>query len=861
MGQSGVDPKGRENWKSNRFLKDEDMMIRCCKMIIPVITVLLVWPSMILAENLYVLEKGSGDINSLTKLPDVNIYGVLRSVYVAGATPAGVATLEEKGVGILRIGERKEGSEYYICQISDEDAGRLGGEIEIVFSRDGEAIIRADGPVNESTARFLRMLTRISFIPRPVIQLGTGLPQIEPLTEPEIEAVVAEVSQAQYTAYIQTMQDFGTRYSYASGCRAAEQWAENTLAGFGYSTELFPFTYDGNTWYNAIGRKTGILYPDSIFMIIGHIDATSDDPYNSAPGAEDNASGSACVLEAARVLSQVDLDCTVEFVLVSGEEQGLIGSEAYAQYCYNNNRNIAAVLNFDMISYAGEYGWDTNIFSDQYFPVEVAFADLLGVLTDDYTSAYSVRVNTDGPQYGSDHYYFSLYGFPAPFSIDAQLWSAPDFYPWYHTTNDVISNLDLDFGTEVVKGAVAMLATVGGLYNPPVLVFTYPDGLPEIIDPGGGTTFRVEVTAGTGIPEPGTGLLYYDDGSGFVGIPMDIVAPNVYDALFPAIGCGLTVPFYLSAETSGGTPVTDPTSAPDFTYSTLSAENFAAFYEDDFSEDAGWSMEGLWGIGQPTGGGGEYGYPDPSDDHSPSGPSSVLGYNLAGDYENNLPERFATSPVIDCSDYFGVTLRFFRWLGVEQPIYDHAYIRVSSDGVSWAEIFANTSEITDNSWLEQVFDVSQWADGQAGFQVRFVMGVTDGGWRYCGWNIDDMALEGYYCGPTLVGACCDPSTGLCAEVSEAECLAGGGVFQGIGASCHGDSDGDGFDGICDNCPDIYNPGQEDSDGDGIGDACEEQDVPTLSEWGVILLGLMLLAAGTVAVVRRKPLPAKTTSVS
>ena len=804
------------------------------------------------AEDLYVAEKGSMDINSIVKISDANIYGVLEKVLFIGADPVGVSALTQRGIPVTGVGARDENSVYFIFGISDDDLGKLGDKIEIIYSGNNEAIGRSAGPVDETIAPFLKMLTRVPFIPRPVIDLSGDFPIIEPLTDPEIEAIVAQVSQSQYTSYIQTLQNFGTRYSYTTGCRNAELWAQSTFDGFGFTAELFPFNYSGNTWNNVIGRKNGVVYPDSIYIIIGHLDATSGNPNASAPGAEDNGSGSACVLEAARVLSGIDLDCTIEFVLVTGEEQGIIGSEAYAQYCYNNNRNIAGVLNFDMISYAGGYGWDTNIFSDQNFPAEVALADLLGQLTDEYSTAYSVRVNTNGPEYGSDHYYFSYYGFPAPFSIDAQLWNAPDWYPWYHTTSDVITNLDLDFGTEVVKGAVAALATIAGLYSPPVLVFTYPDGRPDLINPDGGTTFRVEISAGTETPQPGTGMLYYDDGSGFNAIPMEIISPNIYDAVFPTFNCGIAVSYYLSAESSIGTVVSDPTTAPDFNYSALSANNMTVFFDDNFDSNIGWTMNGLWGIGQPLGGGGEYGNPDPTNDHSPSGPNSVLGYNLSGDYENDLPERYTTSPIIDCSEYVGVALRFFRWLGVERPIYDHAYIRVSTDGANWENVYSNPATIEDNSWTEQVFDLSQWADGQAGLRIRFVMGETDPGWRYCGWNIDDLTLTGYYCGIVTIGACCDPGTGACSVLSEEDCLTGGGTFQGLGSVCQEDTDGDGWDGICDNCPDDYNPGQEDTDGDGIGDACDTpQDIPTLSEWGMMILGLMLLVVGTVAVIRRR----------
>jgi len=729
------------------------------------------------AGELYIVTQDNPlDINQLAKSPNIDVYGFIGGEILVGADQQGVSALYDKGVSLTSLGPRDESKEYYFFDIKDEDIAFLDGRLEIIYKKGFRCIGRSDGPIDEDLIQYVRRLTSISFFARPVIELSGGGGNFEPLTDPEIEAIVSQVSRPSYTNYIQTMQDFGTRYSYTTNCRNAELWAQGIFSSFGYTSELFPYVYSGNTWNNVIGRKTGLLYPDSIYIFIAHLDSYSNtNPNSTAPGAEDNASGSACVLEAARVLSGVDLNCTIEFILVTGEEQGLKGSQAYAQYCSSNNRNIAGVLNFDMITYSGGMGWDTNIFTDQNFPAEVALGDLLGQTTTDYSSAIPVRVNSNGPEYGSDHYYFSLAGFPAPFSIDAQLWSSPDWYPYYHTPNDLITHLDMFFGTQVVKGAVAALATVAGL--PPILTFNYPGGRPSMIDPSGGTTFRVEIVAGNETPSPGTGYLYYDAGSGYVGIPMQVVSPNVYDAVFPSITCGTAVNYYISAQSTIGTTVTDPRSAPAEAFSAVSAGAPTSVFEDDFSVNSGWTMDGSWAIGQPLGSGGEYGNPDPADDHSPSGANSVLGYNLSGDYENNMPERYATSPAIDCSQLFGVTLSFWRWLGVEQPTYDHARIRISTDGVNWTEVWSNGGTIEDNAWSLQTFDISQWADGQSNVQIRFVMGTSDGAWRYCGWNIDDLSITGFGCSP--------------------------------------------------------------------------QDIPTLSEWGMLLMGLLLLAFGSAFAIRRK----------
>jgi hypothetical protein len=169
-------------------------------------------------------------------------------------------------------------------------------------------------------------------------------------------------------------------------------------------------------------------------------------------------------------------------------------------------------------------------------------------------------------------------------------------------------------------------------------------------------------------------------------------------------------------------------------------------YSFPMNANPGWSTQGLWAFGQPSGDGGQYGNADPGSAHTGS---NVYGYNLSGDYENNLSERHLTTTAIDCSDLSDVSVKFWRYLNVEQPSYDHAYVRVSSNGSTWTTVWENASEITDSSWTQHEYDISDVADGQATVYIRWTMGTTDSSWRFSGWNIDDVEIWG-------VSACSAP---------------------------------------------------------------------------------------------------------
>jgi len=177
-------------------------------------------------------------------------------------------------------------------------------------------------------------------------------------------------------------------------------------------------------------------------------------------------------------------------------------------------------------------------------------------------------------------------------------------------------------------------------------------------------------------------------------------------------------------------------------------------YQDDFSTDQGWSGlggNGEWTIGPATGGVGDDGYggPDPSTDHSPSSDNQVLGNDLGsgtgGDYNASLTSTYwATSPIINCADYYNVDFDFYRWLGIESDNYDNVYLQVYN-GTSWIALFDNGSAtIDESSWNLQEHDISLYADRNSAFQIRYGIGTTDGSWQYCGWNIDDIIIDGYY---------------------------------------------------------------------------------------------------------------------
>jgi parallel beta-helix repeat protein len=165
-------------------------------------------------------------------------------------------------------------------------------------------------------------------------------------------------------------------------------------------------------------------------------------------------------------------------------------------------------------------------------------------------------------------------------------------------------------------------------------------------------------------------------------------------------------------------------------------------FEDNFSTDKGWTGyggSGEWERGPATAGGNDPGY-----DHSPSNDNFIIGNDLGGDYANSLSSTYyLTSPVIDCTGINNVFFKFYRWLDMESSYYDHAYVS-AYDGNSWNVIWQNPdTDIWDINWKPMIFDVSEFANNNPSFRIRFGIGPTDMTGSYFGWNIDDVKIMSY----------------------------------------------------------------------------------------------------------------------
>ncbi|HEY0413897.1 MAG TPA: M28 family peptidase [Allosphingosinicella sp.] len=337
-------------------------------------------------------------------------------------------------------------------------------------------------------------------------------------TRPPPRQVADEVSQARIRATVETLVSFGTRHTLSSttdprrGIGAALRWAQEEFGRYARACggclqvvtpeESFTGTRvpNGVRIRDVVAIQRGTSDPNRVVIITGHIDSRVSDVMNAtadAPGANDDGSGTAAVIEAARVLSKYKFPGTIVYAALMGEEQGLYGGRTLADYAKAQGWQVIADLNNDIVG--NSCGSDgicddshVRIFSEG--PRWQGHEDLaarqrslggendapgrnvsrwLDNLADDLALGLDVRQVWRNDRFGrgGDHSEFLNLGFPA-----VRFTVAIENYNWQHqdlrTENgvqygDSIDKMDFPYLRKVTQLNVAALAALASAPPPP----------------------------------------------------------------------------------------------------------------------------------------------------------------------------------------------------------------------------------------------------------------------------------------------------------------------------------------------------------------------------------------------------------
>jgi len=230
-------------------------------------------------------------------------------------------------------------------------------------------------------------------------------------TDEEVFDYISQVSIDNMMADIQTLQDFETRNCLHPNIDIARDWIKAKYESFGLEVSLhhFNFNISNNVLdgYNVIAIQRGTEFPDEYVVCGAHYDSFTFESLDIAPGADDNATGTAGILETARILSQYDFKRSIIYCSFSAEEYGLLGSNYYAEQCASQGMNIVGYFNLDMTGYLTE-GDDIHLFLI-YTNLASSLANYFVNVSDVYFPEVPVERYLNHPY--SDHASFNNVGY------------------------------------------------------------------------------------------------------------------------------------------------------------------------------------------------------------------------------------------------------------------------------------------------------------------------------------------------------------------------------------------------------------------------------------------------------------------
>lgn len=293
-------------------------------------------------------------------------------------------------------------------------------------------------------------------VPRPPVAFRV------PDMNPAVAGLVGQVRQARLQADVETLAGFGTRWSEGPGYGAVEDWMAGAfgLAGPGTAIARQPVTLPAGMVRNNViwgdpldGRE--------VILVGAHLDSTSENPALTAPGANDNGSGIAAMLEALRILSGQSFARQIVAVAFTGEEQGLIGSARCAAVATEQRWPVELMVNLDMLGYRPpdpaaplfiEYDQGNGTGAND--AAAAAYGRMAVALAGQHMSLATAQTDI----WDSDYMPFEAAGFPCIGFYDGGA-SGPD----YHRSSDTADRVDFGRLEQATRLLVATIATAADL--------------------------------------------------------------------------------------------------------------------------------------------------------------------------------------------------------------------------------------------------------------------------------------------------------------------------------------------------------------------------------------------------------------
>ena len=314
----------------------------------------------------------------------------------------------------------------------------------------------------------------------------------------EIAKLVADVSEENVTAILKKLESFQTRNTMSEptqpdrGIGAARQWIFDQFKSYSPRLEVSFDTHQipkgGRVWKdvelrNVVAILPGKQDPDRWIIVSGHYDSlnlkvppgsrawTEQTTELPAPGVSDDGSGTACAMEAARVLSQHEFRATLVFVAFAGEEQGLIGSRAMAKRVKAKNQEIEAVLNNDIIG--NDVSGNGTSVKDRVLVFSDDPADSPSRQIARYVASTALEYfpemhadtifRRDRFGRGGDQTSFNAEGYAG-----VRFTTASENFTNQHSPTDTLANASTSYTTKVIRVNVASAASLASAPRPPL---------------------------------------------------------------------------------------------------------------------------------------------------------------------------------------------------------------------------------------------------------------------------------------------------------------------------------------------------------------------------------------------------------